>query len=155
MKDLTIRKATLNDLEALLELEQAIIAAERPFNATIKKSNCTYYNLNDFITDDNTHLLVAELDNEIIASGYSQVRVSGNSLNHEQHAYLGFMYVVEQYRGRGINKQLMDALIAWSKSRDIRDFYLDVYSENSAAIRAYEKAGFSKCFVEMKINLDK
>jgi hypothetical protein len=56
MKELTIRKATLDDLRALLELEQKIIAAERPFNATIKKSHCTYYNLNNFITDDNTYL---------------------------------------------------------------------------------------------------
>ena len=154
MKDLTIRKATLDDLEELLELEQGVIAAERPFNATIKKANCTYYNLNDFITDDDTYLLVAELNNKIIASGYSQLRVSGISLNHEQHAYLGFMYVAEQYRGRGINKQLMDVLMKWSKSRGISDFYLDVYIENLAAVRAYEKAGFSKCMVEMKLNID-
>jgi ribosomal protein S18 acetylase RimI-like enzyme len=154
MKDLTIRKATIDDLAALLELEQGIIAAERPFNGTIKNSDCTYYNLNNFIFDDDAYLLVAVINNKIIASGYAQLRISRVSLKHDHHAYLGFMYVAEKYRGMGINKQLTDRLIKWSKGRGLTDFYLDVYIENVAAIRAYEKAGFSKSMLEMKLNLN-
>lgn len=63
------------------------------------------------------------------------------------------MYVEPEYRGLGINKLVMENLIEWSKEQGVLDFYLDVYDGNDAAIRAYEKVGFSKSLVEMKINL--
>ena len=63
------------------------------------------------------------------------------------------MYVSPEYRGLGINKHIIDRLIDWSKQQGVMDFYLDVYAENEAAIRAYEKVGFAKSMIEMKINL--
>jgi GNAT superfamily N-acetyltransferase len=63
------------------------------------------------------------------------------------------MYVEPDYRGLGINKLIIDNLIDWSKQQGIFDLYLDVYDGNDTAIRAYEKVGFSKSLVEMKINL--
>ena len=47
----------------------------------------------------------------------------------------------------------MTRLINWSKTKGIVDFYLDVYDDNDAAIRAYGKAGFTKSLVEMKLNI--
>jgi ribosomal protein S18 acetylase RimI-like enzyme len=60
---------------------------------------------------------------------------------------------VPEYRGLGINKQILDTLIKWSKTQDVSDFYLDVYNENDAAVNAYKKLGFVKTLVEMKLNV--
>ena len=39
------REATLKDLHTLLEFEQGIIAAERPFDGTLKEGEIHYYDL--------------------------------------------------------------------------------------------------------------
>ena len=153
MKDLNIRKALVNDRAYLLSLEQKVIEAERPYNATLKSKDAVYYDLTSLLIDDASHLVVAEANGQIIGTGYAQVRDSKQSLQHSKHSYLGFMYVEPEFRGLGINKLIMENLMTWSKEQGILDFYLDVYDENSAAIRAYEKVGFSKSLVEMKINL--
>ncbi|WP_144207467.1 GNAT family N-acetyltransferase [Shewanella donghaensis] len=153
MKNLIIRKATSEDKVELLSLEQKVVEAERPYNASIKTKNATYYDLNHLLLDDDSNLLVAEINGVIIGSGYGQIRGSKKSLEHSTHTYLGFMYVEIEYRGLGINKMIMDNLIDWSKNRGVVDLYLDVYDANDAAIRAYKKVGFTKTLVEMKINL--
>ena len=154
MKNLILRKATSKDQSNLLNLEQKVVEAERPFNHTIKPGIAIYYDLNNLLLGDTSQLIVAEFNGEIIGTGYAQIRESKKSLKHAKHSYLGFMYVASEYRGLGINKLIMDNLINWSKEQGIFDLYLDVYDENEAAIKAYEKVGFVKSLVEMKINLD-
>lgn len=159
MKNISIRKALAEDKSALLTLEQKVVEAERPYNSTIKSEDARYYDLDRLIAEDSSYLIVAEntdtLSPEIIATGYAQIRESKKSLKHTKHSYLGFMYVEPEFRGLGINKLIMDKLITWSKEQGIFDLYLDVYNENDAAIRAYQKSGFAPSLVEMKINLDK
>ncbi len=153
MENLTIRTANLQDYEALLTFEQAVVEAERPFNSSIKAEGAVYYDIKHLLKGDDANLAVVEINEEIIATGYAQIRASKKSLSHEKHAYLGFMFVAAEYRGLGINKLVMENLIDWSKAQGILDIYLDVYSENNAAIKAYEKIGFTPSLVEMKLNV--
>jgi len=153
MKNLNIRAAKKQDSAILLQLEQQVVAAERPFNSTLKAEGAIYYDVQHLLADDASHLMVAEINGEIIATGYVQIRTSKQSLKHELHGYLGFMYVAAAHRGLGINKLIMEALIRWSKEHGVFDLYLDVYDDNDAAIKAYEKVGFTKSLVEMKIHL--
>jgi ribosomal protein S18 acetylase RimI-like enzyme len=48
----------------------------------------------------------------------------------------------------------MDVLKDWAASQNITEFRLEVYYENAPAIKAYEKFGFSKYFLEMRFNLE-
>lgn len=146
--------ALKSEKETLLNFEQKVVEAERPYNRNIKAENSLYYDMDNLLTCEMTKLIVAEHDNKIIATGYVQIRQSKKSLQHAQHGYLGFMYVATEFRGLGLNKKIMDNLIHWSKTKGITDFYLDVYRDNNAAISAYEKAGFIQSLVQMKLNLD-
>ena len=145
------RQATLSDVNALLALEQAVVDAERPFNSAIKAQGARYYDIPALVTDDDSYLLVAEDNGAIVATGYVQIRQSKPSLEHNVHGYLGFMYVAPAYRGMGLNKQIIDTLMAWAESKQVFDFYLDVYAHNRAAINAYEKVGFQPSMLEMKL----
>ncbi|WP_448550069.1 GNAT family N-acetyltransferase [Thalassotalea fusca] len=147
------REATPSDIEALLGLEQKVVEAERPFNQQISESGVTYYDLSELIANVSSLLLVGECQSQIVATGYVDIRQSKSSLKHAKHGYLGFMYVEPEFRGQGINKKILDKLIDWAKERNIRDFYLDVYAENSAAIKAYEKAGFKSSLIEMQLTI--
>lgn len=154
MSDIKIRKATLNDLEQLLVFEQDLIKAERPFDPTVKPEPVNYYDLNTMLTAPHIEVVVADLYNKIIASGYARIEKSKPFLKHITYAYLGFMYVLPEYRGQGINKKVMDVLKKWATSQNICEFRLEVYYDNVSAIRAYEKFGFQKHMVEMRFNSD-
>ena len=153
MEQIIIRKAKLEDLPNLLLFEQGVIAAERPFDSTLNVDPIHYYDIKKMIAADEVELVVATLDNRIIGSGYARIENAKPYLKHLQHAYLGFMYVLPEFRGKGVNKLIIDALAKWSASKNITELRLDVYHNNVAAIKAYEKAGFTKHMVEMRMGL--
>jgi RimJ/RimL family protein N-acetyltransferase len=153
MEQITTRKAQLSDLEILLSFEQGIIEAERPFDPTIKEGEVHYYDLAKMIADLNVEVIVAELNGEVIGSGYARIEDSKIYLKHSRHAYLGFMYVKPEHRGKGVNNKVIEALKQWSVSQNITEFRLEVYNDNQPAIKAYEKAGFKGHMLEMRMGL--
>ena len=154
MNEIKIRKASLLDLEQLLSFEQDLIKTERPFDPTVKPDPVNYYDLKAMLTSPHIEMVVAELNNKVIASGYARIDKSKPYLKHSHYAYLGFMSVVPEYRGQAINWKIMDVLKDWAAAQNITEFRLEVYCDNVSAIKAYEKFGFSKYFLEMRFNLD-
>lgn len=153
MPTINIRPASLADLSTLLAFEQDLITAERPFDPTLKDPPINYYDIEAMIKADHIHLLVAASGDELIGCGYARIETAKPYLRHLQHAYLGFMYVLPSYRGQGVNRVIIDALKQWSLSKAITELRLDVYYNNSAAIQAYEKSGFTRHMTEMRMSL--
>ena len=127
MNEISIRKALPDDLDQLLIFEQALIKAERPFDPTLKSDPINYYDLKTMLAASHIEIVVAETDNRILASGYARIESSKPFLKHEKHAYLGFMYVLPEYRGKGLNKKIIDALKNWAVLQNINEFRLEVY----------------------------
>ncbi len=150
----TVRKATLEDLPVLLEFEQGLIRAERPMDPTIQNGKISYYDIGEFIRADDSEVYVVERGGEILASGYARIKPDRHYLKHERMGYLGFMYVPEEHRGQGLNKLIIERLIEWCKSRGLSEIRLDVYQTNESALRAYEKAGFKRHLITMRLNTD-
>ena len=154
MDQIIVRKASLTDLETLLRFEQGVIEAERPFDSTLKPGHIHYYDLEEMIVAPHIEIVVAQLEDEVIGSGYARIETSKPYLKHQKHAYLGFMYVDPNHRGKGVNQKIIEVLKQWSIAQGITEMRLDVYVNNMTAIKAYEKAGFTKHIVEMRMNLD-
>ena len=153
MNQITVRKASLKDLDILFRFEQGVITAERPFDSTLKSGHINYYELEEMITAPHIEIVVAELNGGLIGSGYARIEKAKHYLQHTHHAYLGFMYVEPAHRGKGVNNKIIAALKTWAASQNITEFRLEVYADNLSAIKAYEKAGFSKHMVEMRMGL--
>lgn len=151
-----IRKATLADLPVLNVFLQELIKVERPMDASLEqKKHITYYNISDLITAKNSELYVAVTDNdEIIGSGYGQIRQNKTHFSHKEHGYVGFMFVKDKYRGRGVSKQILDTIFDWFRLHGIKETRLSVYYNNPSAIKAYEKVGFKKNLIDMLHYLD-
>ena len=149
-----IREATKKDLPVLNSFMDALVDVERSMDTTLKDGKIVYYDLEGFIKSKHAILYVIELNTEIVASGYAKINLDKTYLKHDKHAYLGFMYVKEKHRGNGYNKLIVDALFAWSKTKNISEIRLDVYNSNPSAIRAYEKVGFKKHMIKMRMNLN-
>ncbi|PCE64687.1 GNAT family N-acetyltransferase [Sediminicola luteus] len=149
-----IREATLNDLPTLLRFEQGIIEAERPMDPTIRNGQINYYDIAAMIDSPEHYVCVAELDGELVASAYANKRQPRPYLDHKQYAYLGFMFVDPNHRGKGINGKIMEALKKWCSANKLTELRLDVYSVNEAAIRAYVKAGFKPHLLNMRMRIE-
>lgn len=143
----------MDDLEQLYVFEQGVIAAERPFDPTLKGGLIHYYDMHELIAAPHIELAVATINDKLVASGYARIENAKPYLQHSKYAYLGFMYTVLEFRGRGINRQIMDHLKNWAVAQGVTELRLEVYVPNLPAIKAYEKYGFSKHMLEMRLGI--
>lgn len=147
-----LREATREDLDILLAFEQGVVEAERPYNVTLRKEKIHYYDLESLMNSKDATLIVAEKDHEVIASGYALIKQQEKDYcTFKDYAYLGFMFVKPEHRGKGVNQLIVDELIRWSRNKGIDEIRLDVYDQNASAIKAYEKVGFEPLFLTMRL----
>lgn len=148
--NIKIRKATPEDLSILLDFEQQLIAVERPMDISLEQhKRINYYDISAYINSETAQLYVATIANEIIASGYGLIKNNETKFAYREHGYIGFIFVKEEFRGRGISKLIFKAIFDWFRTKNIKEVKLTVYEENPSAIKAYEKLGFKKNLIEM------
>ena len=153
MDKVTVRQASLEDLDILLNFEQGVIEAERPFDSLLKEGKISYYNLEEMILSKNVHLIVAAVKGEIVGSGYVKIEKSKSYHKHELNGYIGFIYVKPNFRGKKISALILESLKNWAKSKEIQELRLDVYSDNLSAIKSYERVGVNKSWNNMKMEI--
>lgn len=149
--ELRLREARETDLPALLAMEQALVREERPYDPTIRPDPVHYHDLPALLADPDSRVVVAEADGTVVACGFVTRRIPRHYLDHDAYAYLGLMYTYPDYRGRGVNGQILTDLKAWATGRGLFEMRLTVYYDNEPALRAYEKAGFKRHLVEMRL----
>lgn len=69
----------------------------------------------------------------------------GNAIDQVQgdrHAHIFMLYVMPEYRRRGIGKALMRYLEAWAIARGDRQIGLHVFQSNQTAINLYTQLGY-------------
>jgi GNAT superfamily N-acetyltransferase len=136
----------------LLDFEQALIAYERAFAPNLRKDKISYYDLSAYIKAEDIRIVVAEMAGELVGSGYALIKENKAYKAPQYYVYLGFMYVIPEYRGQGINGQIMNDLIDWGKAQSYTEVQLDVYAENESAIKAYTKAGLVPEILTMRLD---
>lgn len=150
---ISIKTATMADLQTLLTFEQAVIAAEKPLDPFLAERDLHYYNIPELITSEDTQLSVAVCQNEIVACGYVRKENSKHYHKNSLHGYVGFMYVKPNFRGKKISKLILVSLKKWALKKGLKELRLDVYNNNTNAIKAYEGFGFAKSLVNMRIEI--
>lgn len=153
MHEIILRRATPEDIFILRQFEQGVIEAERPFDSTLKPGLIHYYDLEKLMHSEDSILLVATKAEELIGSGYALIKPAQPYLAHDRYAYLGFMYVIPELRGQGMITRIIDALKLWCHDKGLAEIRLEVYDDNHPAIKAYQKSGFEKHLVEMRLKL--
>jgi len=154
MENILIREAKVSELDKLYAIEQLIIEAERPFEENMQNKDFHYYDIEQLILNEDSFVIGAETNHQIIATGYAKIAKSLDYLKDDYHAYLGFMYVDPAFRGQGVNQLIIDTLIEWSRKKGLTVVCLEVFNGNQMAVKAYRKSGFSENMVKMRLNLD-
>jgi len=160
-KEIIIRPAVPDDADKILELKKSYIKNTR----TIPMYEYEYKNtiqqekelIEKYIEQDNSLLLVAEQDNQLIGNLYLT-----ESLRRKMHhtAMLG-MGIAYDWQNRKAGNSLLKTALEWAITQSqLRIIWLEVYSTNSAGIRLYGNCGFETCgfiknFFNEKIPTDK
>lgn len=152
------REATLSDEQALKDCLQQIVAAERPMDSCLKEGHIEYYDPLLFVENENSNVIVAEVNHSdsqtsptIIGCGAAQIKPTKDYYHYSEVLYLAMMYVHQQYRGKGINGEIIQQLLAWGKAKGVEKASLTVYPQNPSAIKAYQKLGFEPALLEMRL----
>ena len=120
MSNLTIRKAATSDVERIVELrllsqEHAESSNPLIWRITEEGKKLIKQKVETDLADSNVQVLLAEANGEII--GYVRGEVTRRS-DHMPRTVgqISLMYVVKQFRRRGVGKRLMKKLqILWLK----------------------------------------
>lgn len=89
------------------------------------------------------------LDDEAV--GFFFVRFGG-----QDAAWLEDLFILEQYRGRGLGKASIEKIDELMKEKKVVSMFVDVVPRNINAIKLYKKCGFDHLnLIELRKNYDK
>ncbi|HYK08604.1 MAG TPA: GNAT family N-acetyltransferase [Candidatus Eisenbacteria bacterium] len=156
--DVTIRKATIEDLKRVQELSQELFFSDYS-NDPLLNVDWTYSpegekSFTTRIMDEDKFCFVAEIDGEII--GYA----SGSTL--PVHAWrpvkrleMENLIVTQKYRGQRIGEKLAQAVFDLGKSLGMERVMIAAYATNDGAIKFYQRIGCIPDTLHLEKVLDK
>jgi GNAT superfamily N-acetyltransferase len=130
----SVRKIQLEDLDNVFKLTELFSTS---FKIKRELFEVSFVNL---INDSATHFILAEINNVIV--GYCLCYNHYTLYANGKVAWVEEIFVLEEYRRKGIARRLMNEMEKWARSRDsklialatrrAREFYLSIGYEESA-----------------------
>jgi len=145
---MNIRYGTTEDAKMLAELGagtfyDTFAKDNTPENidAYLKKSFSPEIQLNELSEADNIFLIV---ESENIPIGYAQLMMNSKdeTINRNRPLEIRRIYASQEYLGKGVGKELMQATIREARQRGCDCVWLGVWDKNQRAIDFYKKWGF-------------
>ena len=142
-----VRKAKLNDFDAIFDLRKQLWKAELPFDTNLKKD---YYETEEAkkellkaIRARKNIFLVAE-ENQKILGIVDGCMDSNCKYYNEKVGYLDHLCVDKNHRKQGIGKLLMDAFVEKMKEQGAKFIKINAFRKNEPAVSLYEKEGYQE-----------
>lgn len=156
MKNLVIRKANINDLSYIQELNNNLFDLElENYDPTLVKdwaiSNDGKIYFEDLI--NNNFVIVALLDDEIVGYLAGTINEKG-SYENIQYGEINNMFIKATCRGYGVGKSLINEFKKYCKENNINNLIVTASSKNLNAINFYKKNGFEDFNLTLTMNID-
>jgi ribosomal protein S18 acetylase RimI-like enzyme len=146
MGNLTIRRAASSDAKKIVELrllsqEHAEKSNPLIWRITEQGKKLLKQKVENDLADNNIMVLLAEADGKII--GYVQGEVTSRS-DHTPRTvgHVSLMYVVKQFRRKGVGRRLMKELCKFFNSNKAEDLTVRYIIGNTEAEEFWRKLGF-------------
>jgi ribosomal protein S18 acetylase RimI-like enzyme len=105
------------------------------------------------LDDDDVVVLVAEQAGAVVGYVYAGIEPRSWKELREEAGFIHDIAVAEDTRAMGIGHQLLDAALAWLRSRGMPRAVLWTASPNATARRLFERRGFRATMTEMTLEL--
>ena len=152
---MNIRKAEEKDIKGIMNLLYQVAEVHHKGRPDIFKGGCSKYNedeLSKIIADENTPVLVAEVDGNIFGHAFCVFERAGKNgvLVDNKSLYIDDICVDENCRGKHIGSALCQAVMSLAKEEDCYNVTLNVWSLNKTAAAFYKAMGFKEQKVTME-----
>lgn len=128
---MSLRAATLDDLDAIMALEEASFPTDAWARETMRQE----------LASEHTRYFVLEGDAaDDLLAGYAGLR----ALRGAADADVQTITIAERRRGRGEGRLLLRALLAEAVAAGAREVFLDVREDNAPARSLYRSEGFEE-----------
>ena len=133
-----VRRACYDDIDEMAGLLSELFSIEDDFTIDREKQS---RGLSHLLETQSAIVLVAQEGDHVIAMATVQQLVS--TAMGEYVGIIEDVVVQETYRGRGIGKSLLEALIVESEKAGLKRLALGADHRNTNAIAFYQKQGFT------------
>ncbi|MVX59222.1 GNAT family N-acetyltransferase [Streptococcus danieliae] len=151
---MSIRQAETKDIPAILSLLGEILAVhhqERPDIFKASGSKYTSQELDQIITRAEQMVFVYEEEGQILGHLFCQIQEPhGNVLQPIKTLFIDDLCVASTARGRGVGQQLFAFAKQYARDQDCYNLTLDVWTDNAAAIRFYQRLGLQSQKIRME-----
>ena len=146
MNNVIIRKATLEDLKTIQELNNSLFKLEKEnYDSTLVENWPLSEEGKEYFSDliNNHYVIVAALDNNIVGYLAGSIEEKGSYVEI-QYGEINNMFINDKYRGLGIGKLLIDNFKEYCKSNNISNIKVVASYKNKNAIEFYRKNSFEE-----------
>jgi len=140
-----VRAAVVEDLEDLVDLHERLVEAHSyyvPYNRSMGRAA-----LARAIVDPRRLVLVADPGGGAVA--FINAAVNRNDWWGVEEGWIDDLYVLPEWRRRGLAKRLVAAALRWLEARDVLEVGVRTDPGFHAAIALYEGFGFAPRQVEL------
>jgi ribosomal protein S18 acetylase RimI-like enzyme len=153
-----IRKAIINDLKRIQELNYMLFQKEEKEFDDSLNMNWGYSDAgkNYFIgkiKDEKNITFVAEDNAKIVgylAGGICETQVYRNI---KEMTELENMFILDEYRSKGIGSSLMREFVEWSKNKGAERIHVEASALNHQAINFYKKNNFKEYLLDLELKI--
>ena len=152
--NINIRRANNDDIKVLNAFLTSLIRDEKKYDKNINEDIVINYFYETIIDKEDHYLLVADVDNKLVGYLYGYIENSGN-VYIDKVSVIDALFVMEEYRGNGIAKMLIDEFKKISKDNNVRYIEIKVCNGNEKASSLYNKCGFKDIKRILQVDLEK
>ncbi|HEP1819945.1 TPA: GNAT family N-acetyltransferase [Streptococcus suis] len=142
---MTIRRARQSDIPALNKLLQDILQVHYQARPDIFRSSGQKYSeevLRKLLDNSAKPIFVYEVDGQVVGHLFCELRtVTGDVLEPVKTLFIDDLCVASAVRGQKIGEQLYNFALSYAKEQGCNNLTLDVWADNSGAVRFYERLG--------------
>jgi GNAT superfamily N-acetyltransferase len=143
---ITVRRATINDLDVVVELRLALLReyAEHPVYGRLRpdaaKRARPIFAMQ--LDSENEAVLLAEVNGEAVGLMRCIEMMSSPLLEPDRYCYLSSVYVRPDWRRKGVLSALFERAVTWCRGRGMTEMRLHNVGSRESTTAAWDSLGF-------------
>lgn len=148
MNTVTVRRAQEQDIPVIVKLLYQVHKVHSDARPDLFRAGARKYTdeqLKGILKNDKTPVFVAERDGQVIGYAFCihQQFVNNNNMTDVKTLYIDDLCVDRDARGGHIGTQLYEYVVAYAKQHGYYNVTLNVWADNTDAVKFYQKIGLN------------